>query len=309
MKRILITGSNGLLGQKLIELLTHSNSHNLLLCSKQEHSVFPEDTLLYRQLDIMRKQDVRKVVDEFEPQVIVNTAAITNVDQCEKERELAWRTNVSGVENLLHVAKLVGAHFIQLSTDYVFDGKNGPYDELARPNPLCYYGKTKLAAENLVRTCGIPYTIIRTMVLYGVGFGIKVNFALWVLQNLTEGRPVRVVDDQLGNPTLADDLAYAIHRIIELERTELYHISGADLVSRYDFALALARLFGFSKKLIIPIKTSALKQPAPRPMKSGFITLKAETELGIKISGVEHGLTVFKNQIQAHVKQYAEDDR
>ena len=305
MKRVLITGSNGLLGQKLVELLSRSNNYNLLLTSKQKTSVFQEEMLPYRQLDATDRHEVRSVLDEIEPEVIINTAAMTNVDQCETDREAAWRANVVSVENLLQPSKLVGAHLIHISTDYVFDGKSGPYNELDRPNPLSYYGRTKLASENIIRTSGVSYTIIRTMILYGAGYNVKSNFALWVLKNLIEGKPVRVVDDQMGNPTLADDLAFAIVKIIELGRSGLYHISGADLVSRYDFALALAEVFETNKKLVSPVKTVSLKQPAARPMKSGFITLKAQTDLDIKMSGMYHGLTVLKNQLNAHVKQHA----
>ncbi|MGA2625339.1 MAG: dTDP-4-dehydrorhamnose reductase [Bacteroidota bacterium] len=306
VKRVLIVGCNGLLGQKLSELFTLCGHFDVLLASQEEESVFPDEVLPYVRLDITRRQDVQKVVDELEPGVIINVAAVTDVDLCEKERELAWRVNVGGVENLAYAAKLVGASVIHLSTDYVFDGKNGPYDESARPSPLGYYGKTKLASENVLRTSEIPYTLVRTMILYGTGLNVKPNFALWLIKNLSEGKPVRVVDDQIGNPTLVDDLAYAILNIVELNRTGLYHIAGRDLVSRYDYALALARIFNFDKNLITPMKTSALKQLAPRPLKSGFITLKAETELGAKPSGIDHGLEVLKNQLEARANNISE---
>ncbi|HEV8538930.1 MAG TPA: dTDP-4-dehydrorhamnose reductase [Bacteroidota bacterium] len=304
MTRVLITGSNGLLGQKLVEILSNSPVYSLMLTSRQEVSVFREEMLPYKQLDISRKQEVLHLAEEFEPAIIVNTAAMTNVDKCEEEREAAWRANVNGVENLIHAAKLVGARVIHLSTDYVFDGKNGPYSEGDRPNPLSYYGRTKLAGENLIQTSGIPATIIRTMVLYGIGFGVKLNFALWLLKNLTEEKPVRVVDDQIANPTLADDVAYCILKVIELQRAGVYHVAGPDLMSRYEFALALARKFNFNKKLVAPAKTSTMKQPASRPLKSGFITLKAQTDLDLKLSSVDHGLMVLKNQLDSNMKQH-----
>ena len=302
-KRVLVTGSNGLLGQKVVEILSRSNNYNLLLTSRQEHSVFQDEMLTYRRLDTSDRPEVRKALDEFEPEIIINTAAMTNVDQCETDREAAWKANVVSVENLVNSAKLVGSHLIHISTDYVFDGQNGPYIELDRPNPVSYYGRTKLASENIIRTSGIPSTIIRTMILYGSGYNVKVNFALWVLKNLIDGKPIRVVDDQIGNPTLADDLAFAIIKVMELERSGLYHISGSDLVSRYDFAVALAEIFEFNKKLITPVKTTALKQAASRPMKSGFITLKAQTDLDVKMSGMRHGLTVVKNELAAHAAE------
>ncbi len=299
VKRVLITGSNGLLGQKVVELLSHLGNYNLLLTSKHELSVFAEDSVPYFQVDVTKRQDVRKVVDEFEPEVIINTAAITNVDLCETERELAWKVNVNAIEHLSYAAKLCGAHLIHLSTDYVFDGKNGPYDEHANPNPISYYGRTKLASENVLRMSEIPCTIVRTMILYGIGINVKSNFALWLIKNLSEGKAVRVVDDQFSNPTLVDDLAFAILKIIELERTGLYHVAGHDLASRADFAFAIAKEFDLNAKLITAVKTASMKQPAPRPLNSGFITLKAETELGIKPSGIEHGLAIFRNQLAA----------
>jgi dTDP-4-dehydrorhamnose reductase len=305
MVRILITGSNGLLGQKLVEILSHSTNYSLILTSKQERSVFHDENLVYRELDVSDKTRVRKLIDELEPDVIVNTAAMTNVDKCETERELAWRSNVVSVENLIHSAKLVGARLIHLSTDYIFDGKSGPYDEFDRPNPISYYGRTKLAGENILRTSEIPYTIVRTMVLYGMGFGVKLNFALWVVKSLSEGSHIRVVDDQVGNPTLVDDLAYALSKIIELGRTGVYHIAGPDIVSRFDFAKSLASAFDYDTKLISPVKTSEMKQAAPRPLQSGFITLKAETDLGIKMSGVKQGLSIFKNQIILSIKEHS----
>jgi len=306
VQRVLIIGSNGLLGQKIAELLSLCGNYSLMLTSQEELSVFDEGALPYARLDITRRNDVRRIVDEIEPEVIINAAAVTDVDLCENERELAWKVNVSGVENIVYAAKLVGASVIHISTDYVFDGKNGPYDELAHPSPLGYYGKTKLASENVLRASGLSYTILRTMILYGSGVDVKQNFALWLIKNLSEGKPVRVVDDQIGNPTLVDDLAYAILKIIELGRSGLYHIAGRDLVSRHDFAVVLSEIFDFDRKLITAVKTSTLKQLAERPMNSGFITLKAETELGAKASGIKHGLTVLKNQIDARSAEVAD---
>jgi len=297
MKRVLIVGSNGLLGQKVTDLISRSKNYEILNASVEDKPFLKMNEFLYRHLDITHRNSTMKLVDDFLPEVIINTAAITNVDLCETERALAWKVNVVGVENLVHAARMVGAKIIHFSTDYVFDGKSGPYGENDRVNPMSYYGRTKLASENVLRTSEIHHTIIRTMILYGIGKQIKENFALWLVNNLKENKQVRVVDDQIGNPTLVDDLAFAVLKVVEFDKNGLYHIAGNDLVSRYDFAIALAKKFKFDKNLIIPIKTAILKQPAPRPMKSGFIILKAETELSIKMSGVEQGLTIFQNQL------------
>lgn len=306
MQKILITGSNGLLGQKLVELLSRCIGYNLLLASKEERSVFGEGMLTYVRMDLTQRQEIRNVVEEFEPEVIVNTAAITDVDKCETEKEATWRVNVTGVENLVQAAKLTGARLIHLSSDYVFDGKSGPYGELDRPNPINYYGKTKLASENVLRTSGIPSAIVRTIVLYGQAREVRNNFVLWVLKNLNEKKQIRVVDDQISTPTFVDDLAYGILKIIELERTGIYHISGPDMVSRYGIALAVAKVFSLDRKLLSPVKSIVLRQAAPRPLKTGFITLKAETDLGIKMSGIEQGLIALRHQLQVNARMHSE---
>lgn len=299
MKRILIVGSNGLLGQKVSKLFSLSRAYKLLNASVENES-YLEGTD-YIQLDITKRKNVMEVIDNFEPDVIINTAAITNVDFCELNKETAWNVNVKGVENLVYAAKFVDAKIIHFSSDYVFDGKKGLYTETDIPNPISYYGRTKLASENVLKLSNLNYTIIRTMILYGVGKNVKSNFAIWVYENLKQNKEIRVVDDQYGNPTLVDDLAYAVLKIVEYDRNGLYHIAGSEIVSRYGFAVAIAKQFGFDKKLIIPIKTALLKQPAPRPLRSGFVILKAATDLNIKMSDVETGIKIFASQINDYI--------
>jgi dTDP-4-dehydrorhamnose reductase len=297
MKRVMITGAHGLLGQKLVEQLSYLPNYELLATSAEPRT-FLNSQCDYTQLDITARGDVKSLVANYHPAVIINAAAFTNVDECENEREHAWRVNVDGVKNLIIAARKIDAQIIHLSTDYVFDGKNGPYHETDRPNPLSYYGKTKLAGENALHLSGVPHTIVRTMVLYGVARNVRPNFALWLIEELRQKQCVKVVDDQFGNPTLVDDLAYGILKIVELERQGTYHICGSEFIDRYHVALKLADVFGFDKRLITPIKTADLNQPAPRPLKSGFITLKAETELGIKAANVEQGLHIVKRQLE-----------
>jgi dTDP-4-dehydrorhamnose reductase len=297
LQRILVVGSNGLLGQKMAEQLVRGTSYSITLTSIEEAPVHDLDSAPYVKMDVTSHKEVRDLVTEVRPDVIINCAAMTNVDACETERELAWKINVSGVEYLAEAAKRQHATLVHISSDYVFDGKNGPYTEEDRPEPLSYYGKSKLASENVLRSAGIPHIIARTMVLFGQAPGVKANFALWLVQSLQARQSVRIVDDQIGNPTLVDDLAYGLLRAIELGKTGLYHIGGRDIISRYEFAVRLARVFGLDESLITPIKTSSLKQPAARPLKSGLITLKAEVELGFKPSSVEHGLEILKSQL------------
>ena len=302
IQRVLIIGSNGLLGQKVTDLLLRGSAYNITLASKSEKPIGDVGPTQYMATDITSRKDVKHAVFSCEPDVIINAAAMTDVDACEKERELAWKINVDGVQNIIEAARKNEAKIIHVSTDYVFNGKAGPYGENDHPEPLNYYGRSKLASENELRASGLDYCIARTMVLYGYAHGVKSNFALWLIQNLEKKLPIRVVNDQYGNPTLADDLAHGIMSVLELGRSGIYHIAGREIISRHEFAVRLARVFGFDSALIVPVKTSDLRQLAVRPLKSGLVTLKAEVELGIKPSTVEEGVTVLKSQLSRNAK-------
>ncbi len=302
-RRILLIGSNGLLGQKVAELIVRGSATTLTLASLEDQPVRPLLSADYVRLNITSKKEVKQLVSSCAPEVIINCAAMTNVDACENERELAWKVNVEGLENIIEAARKESAKIIHVSSDYIFDGKSGPYTEEDRPNPLSYYGKTKLAGENALRASGLDFFIARTMVLYGYAAGVKPNFALWLVNNLERRQTVRIVDDQFGNPTLADDLAFGLVRAIELERSGMYNIAGRDIVSRFEFAVRLAHVFDLDPSLVTPIKTSQLRQPAPRPLKSGLVTLKAEVELGVRPSTVEQGLAILKNQLSRSAKR------
>jgi dTDP-4-dehydrorhamnose reductase len=298
MKRILICGANGLLGQRLSLMLSTQNDYEVLNTSVERSYVYDNRLFDYNQLDVTHRSDVKSLISSFQPDVILNAAAITNVDWCESNREEAWKVNVTAVENLAEAARKVNAKLIHVSTDYVFDGKNGPYDETAKPNPLGYYGKTKLASENVIRSAAIKHTIMRAIVLYGSGIGVKANFALWIINSLKAGKHISVVDDQLGNPTFVGDLAIAMIKAFELNREGIFHVGGGDQLSRYDFALQAAEVFNLDASLIKRIKTSDLVQASLRPMASGFITLKAETQLGMRFLTVKEGLTLLKHELQ-----------
>ena len=186
---------------------------------------------------------------------------------------------------------------MHLSTDYVFDGKHGPYTEDDTPNPISFYGRSKLAAENALTTSGVDYAIVRTMVLFGLGVNIKPNFALWMIDKLKAGESINIVDDQIGNATMIDDLAWGILKLIEKKQTGIFNIAGKDILSRYDFALKICDVFGFNKDLVKRIKTADLNQPAPRPLSSGLITLKASTLLGINLMDSLESIRLLKTQL------------
>ncbi len=294
MEKLVITGVNGLLGQKLLE----RSFQNYEVMGIDVHEA-PFQTKLkfhYRQLDLTRRRLVKQALAEFQPQYLINTAAMTDVDGCEAQKEQCWKINVEAVDHIIQAVRRFGTKIVHLSTDYVFDGKSGPYVETDTPEPLGYYGKSKLASENLLVASGLDHAIVRTMVLYGQAIQTRPNFVTWLIEKLNSGQTVQVVTDQISNPTLADDLADAILRIIERRKWDLFHISGSELIDRYHFALKIAEVFNLNQELIQPITTAELKQAANRPLKSGFIITKAETELDIQMSDVTTGLRKLKKQ-------------
>ena len=298
MKRILICGSNGLLGQRLALMLSSQTDYEVLNTSRQRSFVFDHRLFDYTQLDITKKGDVKSLVSSFHPTTIINAAAAADVDWCEQHREDAWKINVVGVENLIEATRKVGARLIHISTDYVFDGTHGPYSEDDKPNPISYYGKSKLASENAVRIAEIPHTILRTIVLYGNGIGVRDSFPTWVVKNLRTGKVVRCSEDQISNPTHVNDIAFAVVKSFELNRDGIYHVCGSERVSRHQFAVRTAEVFGLDPGLIQAVRSADLNQVAPRPLVTGFVTLKAQTELGLKSMDISQGLTVLKRELQ-----------
>ena len=261
-KRVLITGANGLLGQKLVQ--TFKEKFQIMASGNEDHFYINEKEVHYEILDITDYARCKSFIQDVKPDIIVNAASYTNVDACEVEREACWDVNVKGVENLAKAAKGLMSLLVHVSTDFIFDGKNGPYSEGERPNPLGYYGKSKLASENVCRISGIPFAIVRTSVLYGLGVDVKQNFFVWLYNNLKEGNEINIVTDQFNTPTLVDDLADGILLLIQKSAYNVYNISGGDFIDRYEYANTLAEVFGFEKNLITPITTNSLKQKAKR---------------------------------------------
>ena len=293
--RILIIGANGMLGQRSVDFYSNLNNFELMALSIEDKPVF--NGVDYISCDITNREKVKKTVYDFCPDYIVNAAAYTNVDKSEIERECTWKLNVKAVEHIAEAARVIDAHVIHISSDYIFDGKNGPYSERAVPNPLGYYGRTKLASENALKISGSIYTILRTNVLYGTAPDSRPDFVKWVVRSLRDNEKIRIVTDQINNPTFIDDLVQAISKIVEFGKTGVYNIGGREFLSRYDFTLMIADYFQLDNLLIKPIVTKELKQAARRPLKSGLITLKAETELGYKPHTINEALTEMKREL------------
>lgn len=294
-KRLLIFGANGMLGQRLIEFYSKQPNIQLLACSMEEEAVFED--IEYRQADITHRDEVKDLVYDFYPDVIVNAAAYTNVDLSETERELAWKTNVKAVEYIAEVSRVIDSHIVHISSDYVFDGTKGPYSEKDKPNPLGYYARTKLASENVLQISGTFNTILRTNVLYGIAHHSRPDFVRWVVNSLHDEKKIRIVTDQFNNPTFIDDLVQAISKVIEYKKFGIFNIGGKEFLSRFDFTMKIVDFFYLDKNLVLPITTKELNQVAPRPLKSGLIILKAQTELGYKPHSIDGSLMKMKKEL------------
>lgn len=295
--KVLIVGARSKTAEAIIRVLQTETSWNLVLLSSgvscEEHneriSIYPVN---YDDLKSAKEIFLREM-----PDVVVNTAALTNVDECELNRKKAWQINVQWIEFLLRMCKITDARLIHFSTDYIFDGIRGPYSETDAPNPVNYYGRTKLAGENLCRLSNLHCAIIRTNVVYGISSYEHTDFVQWTLAKLREGKKFDVVTDQYSNPTLTDDLGLAVYRIILKRREGIYNIAGGEWLNRYEFACKIASVFQFSSDIIHSCATAELKQRAKRPLRGGLITLKAETDLGVKSTAVEAGLITLRQQI------------
>ncbi|MEY3689858.1 MAG: hypothetical protein RIT37_1420 [Bacteroidota bacterium] len=296
---IAIIGGNSKIASALIRLLLKETTWNLYVYSMSLQKSSSE-RIVYKAIPY---SDIKSWKEEFlsiRPEYIINTAAMTNVDACEEKKQEAWFANATFVEQLSRIALIIEAHFIHFSTDYVFDGRKGPYVESDQPKPISYYGKSKLAGENAVIHSHAFNTVIRTNVVYGFTNSDQQDFVKWVLNNADASKQMTIVDDQYSNPTLTDDLALAVKRIIEKKRSGIYHIGGNTQCSRLEFAMEIAKIFHLDTSLFLPIKTKALNQPAERPLMSGLINLKAHTDLGISFSTITEGLVRLRHQLHVH---------
>ncbi len=298
-KKILITGSNGLLGQKLVALLLNNPEVELLATSRGENKlaqIYP--TLPFTSLDVTNPAEVEQVLATHQPTHIIHTAAMTNVDECETNREACWQLNVDAVKYLTKTAEKLSIHLIHLSTDFIFDGAAGPYDEEAAANPISYYGESKLAAEEIVRASMGKWAIVRTVLVYGIvhDYG-RSNIVLWVKNSLEKKQTIKVVNDQFRTPTLAEDLAQGCWLIARQNAEGIFNISGKELLTPYDMALQVANYFNLEINCITQADASSFTQTAKRPARTGFIIQKAENELGYCPHSFAEGIAVVASQL------------
>lgn len=295
--KILVTGSNGLLGQKLT-LLLDGDPEVEVIATAREKLNYNLASGRFARLDVTQEGDVKKTISTHKPNVVIHTAAMTQVDQCEVEREKCWLNNVTAVSYITKSCEEQNTHLIHLSTDFIFDGSHGPLDETAKPHPVSYYGESKLAAEETVKKSKLSWAIIRTVLVYGVTQDMsRSNIVLWVKKSLEDGKSISVVNDQWRTPTLAEDLAMGCGLAAKKKAAGIYHVSGYEMMTPYDIAIKTADFFKLDKSLIKMTDSNHFKQPARRPPKTGFIIEKAKKELGYKPHSFVEGLAVIKSQI------------
>ena len=291
--KLLITGASGLYGSKLAQLAT-SRQHKGYSADILGQAAYGEPV----QIDITDKAQIEATFQKLNPDVVIHAAVLTDVDKCELNRELAWKINVEGTVNVAQAAKDCGAFLLNISTDYVFDGEKGNYTETDLPSPVSFYGYTKLKSEEAVKKILTKYCIARTSVIYGsTPAAGKINFALWLLNKLTNKEQTSVFTDQWNSPTLNTSLAEMTLEVAERKIAGTFHLSGATRISRYDFATLFAKIFELDGSLLVPILSKDLKFPAKRPKDSSLNTAKAQQTLKNKPLPIEKALTQLKTEL------------
>lgn len=288
---ILIIGASGFVGSLLYEILTRED--------KVVGTFYPRQLEVkgLKYLDITDRKSVEALIKEIKPAVIILTAALTYVEYCEDHPKEAFEINVLGTTNVALMAKEINAKLVFFSTEYVFDGKAGPYSEEDQPNPISYYGKTKLEGEKVIRDNLGDYLIIRTTVVYGYEKDGK-NFIMQLIQKNKAGLIMNIPIDQYGSPTFRDNLVEATIELIQKDKRGIYNVVGCEVINRFDFSILSAEILGLDKNLIIPKTTIELGQKAPRPLKAGLKIDKVRQEIDIKLLSPKEGLEILKTQLR-----------
>jgi dTDP-4-dehydrorhamnose reductase len=292
--KLLITGASGLYGSKLAKLALQKN---IEVYSSDIQSLSINGSFV--KLDVSDKEKVDETFKKIKPDVIVHAATLTDVDKCEQNKELAWKINVEGTKNIVQASEATGSFLMYISTDYVFSGEKGNYKETDAPDPINYYGLTKLRAEEQVKTQP-EYFIGRPSVIYGsTPAAGKVNFALWLIETLRRGEHVKIVTDHWNTPTLNTNLAEMTLEVVERKLTGTFHLCGATRVSRFEFAQQIADAFGLDKSLIDPVLASQFTWPAKRPADSSLDTSKARQTFKSKPLEMAEALKKLKNELSS----------
>ncbi|HYG15084.1 MAG TPA: NAD(P)-dependent oxidoreductase [Bacteroidia bacterium] len=307
MRRVLITGSNGLLGQKLLDLYLERREAQLIATSRgaNRYPGMEGYGYTYQSMDVSNRDEVMLNILRYCPTAVINTAAMTNVDACEQNKEECEKLNVEAVKYLVEGCNMYDIQLIHLSTDFIFDGAAGPYSEDATPNPLSYYGESKLRAEQYIIENCKSYAILRTVLVYGVASDMsRSNIVLWVKNSLEQGKPIKVVSDQFRTPTLAEDLAVGCYLAEKNNAQGVFNISGRDFMNVYELAVRVADFWKLDSSLIEKTDSSGFTQPAKRPLRTGFTLSKSRDALGYEPRSFEEGLALMDKQLNKPVPTF-----
>ncbi|RPE12097.1 SDR family oxidoreductase [Chitinophaga lutea] len=298
--KVLITGSNGLLGQYLIQRLCSLPGYEVIATGRGQNRLKRQEGYRYESVNLADEAAVKGLIDRHRPDAIVHAGAMTQADDCERNKDACWMANVTATRFLLQGAEKAGSFFLFLSTDFVFDGLGGPYREDDPINPINYYGASKAAAERLVKQSKTEWAIARTVLVYGMADDPKrTNIITWVKSNLEQKKKLKVVVDQWRTPTLVQDLAEGCRLILDKRAQGVFHLAGKDMLTPYDMAMQVALHLNLDTRLFEKVDATSFKQPAVRPAKTGFIIEKAEKELGYAPRTFEEGLKVILGSASA----------
>ena len=293
--RVLITGSNGLLGGYLVKDLIAAG-YKVLATSRGENRTISRNLLdsslvEYQSADITDGIAILSLITAFQPDLIIHAAALTQVDYCELHPVECWNTNVTATRFIIEAAKKVNAALLYVSTDFVFSGEKGMYDESDETGPVNYYGSSKRAAEKAVMDAGVAWSIARTVLVYGNAIGPSRSHMLtWVRNELMKGNTIKVVNDQIRTPTYAGDLSAGIVKMVNQRAGGVFHLSGKDILTPYEMAVQTARYLSLDADMILKVDAGSFSQPAKRPPKTGFNIEKAEKQLGYNPISFREGL-------------------
>jgi dTDP-4-dehydrorhamnose reductase len=288
--RFLVTGSNGLVGSRICALL-EERGHEVVGLGRGGRRT--AGSYRYLPVELTLEADVLTAIESSSPEVIIHPASMTEVDVCEKNPEQAYAANVTATAAVAKGARRVGAHLVHVSTDYVFDGDHGPYDEEALPNPRGVYAITKHMGEQAARVLAPGCALARTAVVYGWPPAGRLNFGAWLVGALEKKQPLKLFEDQFVSPTFADSVAAMLVELGERKLGGTWNTCGGEVVNRVTFGRALCQVFGFDPSVITPSKLADLKLPSPRPLHSGLKVDKARSQLSAQPLSLSESLTRF----------------
>lgn len=292
--KILVTGANGLIARKIIKQLSNNPNHQVVATSQKP---LPLSYGVESFTVNLIYADINKLVETIRPDAIIHCAAVASPDACEVDRFSCNKLNVEVTSRLASSCRDYGAHLTFISTDFVFDGKKGNYNETDLVSPVSYYGESKLEAEKILTEFNTNVAIIRTSLVFGYEAKLsRPNIVLKVIEKLKKGKQYRVPFDQIRNPTYAEDVSSATIKMVESRLGGIVHIAGSEKIAVSDFAVMTARVFNLDDSLLIPVSTKELSEPAPRPLNTTFDISKAVSLIGYKPTALIEALNLVKEQ-------------